>query len=262
MARGPAHSLGARRHPVSGNTFCKFTYLKRLRGLPTGAQLVLRVLADYADGNGRKAHPGIPRLAADCCMGESTARRHLKWLEKNGYVVQESRGHNVGDVPLASVYSLTLPVLPLTGERKPTAQSEAPTAQSKQTYRSNQTDLPLTGEHLSNPVPDPFTSDPFTSDPGDDVCPFGNEPIRWIDDDPGWDNALTRGMEDGTDETPPQEFHSMAEWNRIEQAKAAAIAGPHPFQANTIGTEPNTFADAEYDDTEAFYAFAAERESA
>jgi hypothetical protein len=37
---------------------------------------------------------------------------------------------------------------------------------------------------------------------------------------------------------------------------------PHPFQANTIGTRPNTFADAEYDDTEAVYAWATERATA
>lgn len=187
---------------MSGNGFCKFTYLKGLRGLATAPQLVLRVLADYADENGRKAHPGIPRMAADCGMGESTVRRHLKWLEKNGYVVLESRGHNVGDVPLASVYSLTLPDLPLTGERKPTAQSEAPTAQSEQTYRSNRADLPLTGEHLPDPVSDPLTSDPFTSDPGDEP-PFGNDPIRWdqIDEDPGWGpEPLTRRNEKATDD--------------------------------------------------------------
>ena len=71
-------------------------------------------------------------------------------------------------------------------------------------------------------------------------------------------------MEDGTDETPPQEFHSMAEWNRIEQAKTAAESGPHPFQANRIGTEPNTYSDADYADDDRFYtwAAAARRESA
>jgi hypothetical protein len=71
-------------------------------------------------------------------------------------------------------------------------------------------------------------------------------------------------MEDWTDETPPQEFRSMAEWNRIGQAKAAAVSSPYPFQANTIGTEPNTFADAEHVDDERFYTWAAapRRESA
>ncbi len=262
MATGPAHSLGTRRHPLSGNRFCKFTYLKGLRGLATAPQLVLRVLADYADENGRKAHPGIPRLAGDCRMGESTVRRHLKWLEKNGYVVQESRGHNVGDVALASVYSLTLPDLPLTGERKPIAQSEAPTAQSEQTHRSNGADLPLTGERLPNPLTsDPLTSDPLTSDPGDeeppfgqarsygdDVCPFGNEPIRRIDEDPGWGSEpLARRKDEGMDDG---------------RSAPEAESGSSPFRANTIDTEPNNFADAEYDDTEAFYAWAAERESA
>jgi hypothetical protein len=209
MDTGSAHPLGMRRHPLSGNRFCKFTYLKGLHGLATAPQLVLRVLADYADENGRKAHPGIPRLAADCSMGESTVRRHLKWLEKNGYVVQESRGHNVGNVALASVYSLTLPDLPLTGKRKrgaPTAQSEAPTAQSDQTYRSNQTDLPLTGERLPDPLSDPFPSDPSTSDPDDDEPPFGNEPTRWEDEDPPW-------------------------------GRHEPIPGPHPFQANTIDSK-------------------------
>jgi len=245
MATGPAHSLGARRHPLSGNRFCKFAYLKCLRGLATAPQLVLRVLADYADENGRNAHPGIPRLATDCGMGESTVRRHLKWLEKNGYVVQESRGHNVGAFALASVYSLTLPDLPLTGERKPTAQSEAPTARSEQTYRSNWADLPLTGEHLPDPLSDPSTSDPSLASRWD------NDP-RWeeLDNcDPGWDapRPLSRRKAGGTDD-----------WPNAPESRP----GPRPLRANTIGTEPNTFADAEYDDTEAFYAFAAERESA
>lgn len=155
----------------------KFEYQKALRGLPMKPQLVARVLADYADEHGRKAHPGIARLAADCCMPESTVRKHLGWLQKNGYVVQESRGHNAGDVALASVYSLTLPDLLLTGERKPTAHSEVPTAHSEPTYRSPRADLPLTSEHLPDPLtPDPLTPDQKTSDQESHYV--SNAPVR------------------------------------------------------------------------------------
>lgn len=145
---------------MSSDGFSKFAYLKALSGhrFPKGdgAFRVLVALLNYADGaTGKNAHPGITQLAADCVMGESTVRRHLKWLKANGYVVQESRGHYVGDVNLASVYSF--PDLPPVAERKlevPTAQLEPPTAHLEQTYRSFEADLPLTCERLSDHVPD------------------------------------------------------------------------------------------------------------
>ena len=268
MATGPAHPLSARRYPVSGNRFCKFTYLKGLHGhpVPPAAYRVLVTVLDYTNERGEMAYASVGRLAADCCMNERTVKRHLAWLREHGYLTRTKRGRRVGNVGLASEYSLALPVLQRVTADTLDDDSNVPTGDPKVSIGDPKVSIGVpqgvTADTPSDPVSDPFTSDPFTSGPGDDVCPFGNEAIRRIDDDPGWDNALTRGMEDGTDETPPQEFHSMAEWNRIEQAKAAAESGPHPFQANTIGTEPNTFADAEYDDTEAFYAFAAERESA
>jgi Helix-turn-helix domain len=157
---------------LSANRFCKFTYLKGLHRhrFPKGdgAYRVLVTILDYADERGRNAHPGVARLADDCGMGASTIRRHLKWLKERGYIVQESRGHSVGDLKLASVYSLAMPDLPLVTERKvetPTAQLEPPTAHLEQTYRSVRADLPLRGEHLSSPVSDPLSSNPSTSDP-------------------------------------------------------------------------------------------------
>lgn len=157
---------------MSANRFCKFAYLKALSGrrFPKGdgAFRVLTTVWNYTDEHGRNAHPGITRLAADCCMGESTVRRHLKWLTEYGYLIQESRGHNVGDVRLASVYSLALPELPPVAERKPngaTAHMEPPTAHLEQGYRSLGADLPLTGEHLTHARTDPSASNPSTSNP-------------------------------------------------------------------------------------------------
>jgi hypothetical protein len=157
---------------VSGNRFCKFAYLKALSGrnFPKGdgAFRVLVAVWNYADEQGRNAHPGVSRLAADCCMGESTVRRHLKWLTEHGYLVRESRGHNVGEVSLASVYSLARPELPPGAERKPngaTAHLEPPTAHLEQSYRSLGAELPLTGEHLTDPGTDPPTPDRSTSNP-------------------------------------------------------------------------------------------------
>lgn len=157
--------------------FSKLTYLKDLREhtLSNGAYRVLLAVFNYTDAYGQQAHPGIARLAMDCGMGESTVRRHLTWLKEHGYVVQQSRGHNVGDVNLASVYSLAMPDLPLTIERKAevaTAQSVTPTAHSEQSYRSFQADLPLTTERLSDLSPDLSpdpSSDPFTSDPSGEL---------------------------------------------------------------------------------------------
>lgn len=164
------------RRALNDKGFSKLTYLKDLRvhKIGNGAYRVLLAVFNYTDQDGGSAHPGIARLAQDCDMGESTVRRHLTWLKEHGYVVQESRGHSVGDVNLASVYSLALPDLPLSAERKaevPTAQSVTPTAHSGQTYRSFQTDLPLITERLSDPSPD-HLSDPFTSDPPGELDAF------------------------------------------------------------------------------------------
>lgn len=234
---------------MSANGFCKFTYLKGLHGhrFPKGdgAYRVLVTVLDYADEHGRNAHPGITRLADDSAMGASTIRRHLKWLKERGYIVQESRGHSVGDVNLASVYSLAMPDLPLVTERKvetPTAQSEPPTAHLEQTYRSARADLLLTGEHLSDPLSDPFTSDPFTSNPPDE--PDWDEP-----DDDGWDQAWAHSLEALTEPPAEKKTYRWREWKEIEaaggveayeamladrQVKADSGSGPPSSRPDTI----------------------------
>jgi hypothetical protein len=176
------------------------TYLKDLRGhkIGNGAYRVLLAVFNYTDEHGKNAHPGIARLAEDCDMGESTVRRHLTWLKERRYVVQESRGHSVGAVNLASIYSLAMPELPLNIERKaeaPTAHSAVATAHSEHTYRSFQADLPLTTERLSDPSPDPL-SDPFTSDPPGEPGEF--------------DMALSRSRETGSEAGAAAELHAVS----------------------------------------------------
>jgi Helix-turn-helix domain len=215
MAGRPARRNFTRPYPLNGSVFCKFTYLKGLHGhrFPKGdgSYRVLVSVLDYADQHGRNAHPGIARLAKDCVMGESTVRRHLKWLKDNGYIVEESRGHSVGDVRLASKYSLATPDLPLTCERKvetPTAQLEPPAAHLEQAYRSLGADLPLTGERLSDPLSDPSTSHPSTSDPVD------AQPVSY----PSWpdnlSNRITRTpLEHDSDDEYLEEC-SNCYWNK------------------------------------------------
>src|SRR5262249_37433508 len=140
-------------------------------------------------------------------------RRQLSWLKDNGYVVQESRGHNVGDVSLASVYTLAMPDLPLTTERKPTAQFRAPTAQSEQTYRSFGADLPLTTKRLSDPASDPFTSDPSTSNP---PC----EPDEF-------ELALTRNRESRIDQPAAEPVAEEETYCQYCEDSAVNVCGLH-----------------------------------
>lgn len=47
---------------------------------------VALVVSSYADASGRKIHCGVARLAVDCEIGYSTARRYLKWLRDVGLI--------------------------------------------------------------------------------------------------------------------------------------------------------------------------------
>lgn len=180
--------------------FNKYAYLKSLHGreLSTGAYRVLITVLDYANEYGENAHPGIARLADDCVMGASTVRRHLNWLVEHGYLVLDSRGHNVKNFAVASVYHVELPP---NIERKATAQSEeptaqnrAPTAQYRATYRSVLSTQPLNNEHLSDleqiNTTDQHTPDQETPDPDEPEELENNQ-------------ALTRGQDENESVPPP-----------------------------------------------------------
>jgi Helix-turn-helix domain len=91
--------------------FNKIGYLKCARGMNLqAAGFVLAVLYSYSDPDGGNIRPGIKRLAADCCMDESSIRRHLKVLADRGLIRQESRGGRSGDGRTrASTYRLCVP---------------------------------------------------------------------------------------------------------------------------------------------------------
>lgn len=63
-------------------------------------------VGSYADKNGRGIKCGVARLAADCEVGYSTARRYLAWLREVGWIELVRAGnHKKG---LADEYRLTL----------------------------------------------------------------------------------------------------------------------------------------------------------
>jgi DNA-binding transcriptional ArsR family regulator len=55
-----------------------------------GAKLVLLALCDFADESW-SCFPGQATLAKKTSQGERTVRRHLEWLEEEGYVVSHTR---------------------------------------------------------------------------------------------------------------------------------------------------------------------------
>jgi Helix-turn-helix domain len=92
--------------------FNKIGYFKCLRGmkLKAGAIQVLTILYSYSDQYGGNIHPGVSRLAGDCCMGESTVREHLKLLIDCGLIREEERGgRNWAGRAWASTYRLCVP---------------------------------------------------------------------------------------------------------------------------------------------------------
>lgn len=128
--------------------FNKIAYFTCLRGvkLPDGAARVLVALYTYADANGMNARPGADRLATDCCMGESTVRRHLKALVSKGFIHEDRRGGRSGDgSPRASTFRLTNP--------------------STAHFGAVDTDCqPLTSERLTDSQPLTSEPQPLTSD--------------------------------------------------------------------------------------------------
>lgn len=55
-----------------------------------GAKLVLLALCDYAD-EAWSCFPGQTTLAEKTSQGERTVRRHLEWLEQEGFIVSHAR---------------------------------------------------------------------------------------------------------------------------------------------------------------------------
>lgn len=62
----------------------------------SGPKFVLYILADYADAAKRVCWPSQQTLARDTAMGESTVRRHVKTLEREGWIEihRMKNGHN------------------------------------------------------------------------------------------------------------------------------------------------------------------------
>ncbi|MFF2566677.1 helix-turn-helix domain-containing protein [Streptomyces sp. NPDC058084] len=58
-----------------------------------GAKLVLLALCDFADESW-SCFPGQETLAVKTSQGERTVRRHLEWLEQEGYIVSRARFSN------------------------------------------------------------------------------------------------------------------------------------------------------------------------
>lgn len=70
-------------------------------------KLVAYTMAQYADADGSRVRPGVPRLAAECEMGQSTIRRYVDELLRLGFLRRVSNGG--GPAKLAALYQLTTP---------------------------------------------------------------------------------------------------------------------------------------------------------
>lgn len=85
----------------------KLLWYRRLAGcMPTVTPteyVVLTMLANYADRNGRRARPAAATLARDCSVSDKTVRRALAALVSKGYLVVDQPGKGRGR---ATVYSL------------------------------------------------------------------------------------------------------------------------------------------------------------
>ena len=90
----------------------KFAYLKALRGNPllkgkAGVQLIIRIMADYADGKTLdNARPAINTIASDAGMSRATAKVALHTAVELGFLVATSPATN----RKPAVYALRLPL--------------------------------------------------------------------------------------------------------------------------------------------------------
>jgi len=81
----------------------------RRLALPRGVKHVAAVLAQYADPDGRKVRPGLPRLAEETGYSDKQVRRHLKVLRDLGLIHRVRSGSANGRRALADEYVLRLP---------------------------------------------------------------------------------------------------------------------------------------------------------
>ena len=75
------------------------------------AQSLLAHLANHADKFGRHAFPSVPTLAADVHCSDRTVQRHLRWLERHGFIRKSRDLSRVGRIPehkRPTVYELSL----------------------------------------------------------------------------------------------------------------------------------------------------------
>ena len=61
-----------------------------------GAKLVLVALADHANKKTGETFVGQKRIAEKTSQGVRTVRRHLDWLEENGFISREVRRRDNG----------------------------------------------------------------------------------------------------------------------------------------------------------------------
>lgn len=110
------------------------------------ARLVLLVLANHADPDGRSAWPAVPRIASQARCSTSSVHRVLRKLEREGHVVRDGKG------PHGTVnYRLAM-------ERGPTigpVRSSDPSDGERQGVRSCDSGGPTIGPKPSRNRPEP-----------------------------------------------------------------------------------------------------------
>jgi Helix-turn-helix domain len=242
---------------VSGNKFCKFTYLKGLHRhpVPPAAYRVLVTVLDYTNERGEMAYARVGRLAADCCMNERTVKRHLAWLREHGYLTRTKRGRRVGNVGLASEYSLALPVLQCVTADTLDDDFNVATGDPKVSIGDPKVSIGVpqgvTADTPSDPVSDPSTSDPSTSDPpGDDShcrdCEEWGTPCARCTTaqpvlPPSRPNRIpTERLEhDSADEYLPDDCFDCRYWNRacgrVREPALATVGAAEPDWGTPIG---------------------------
>lgn len=112
-----------------------------------GAKFVLVALANFADEDGR-SFPSQKRLARETGFGERTVRRHIEWLEDNGWITRVERRREDGTRTSDEFQIVT---------NRPKCPADA-TGQNVQTNRPNSTESPanLAGhEPVSEPSEEP-----------------------------------------------------------------------------------------------------------
>ncbi len=89
----------------------KFTWMEALRGadLTHAEYRVLLNLSTFANGDLTNAFPGLPRLCESSRVSVPTAKKALRKLIEQGWIVLTEEGGNQHWKGKANVYSMTLP---------------------------------------------------------------------------------------------------------------------------------------------------------